>query len=130
MGKSAAAVSICRGEVEGADIRNLAVSRMYLLKTMVLELSVIQVLRNSQRVQDPVHWRAPTQCIPLGERRLALAPTSVPLGSPWVALAGLGRGRCPRRTASSRLKTCWARCAAWLRERLQECRRGCGWRRG
>lgn len=38
-------------EARVAHIRNLAVSRMYLLKTMVLELRVIHVLRNSQQLQ-------------------------------------------------------------------------------
>jgi hypothetical protein len=33
----------------GCDVRNLAVSRMYLLKTMVLELRAIQVLRGVSR---------------------------------------------------------------------------------
>ena len=33
------------GEADAVDVRNLAVSRMYLLKTIVLELRAIQVLQ-------------------------------------------------------------------------------------
>jgi hypothetical protein len=49
MGKSARVLerALSTGDVY---VRNFAVSRIYLLKTMVLELSVIQVLRNRQRL--------------------------------------------------------------------------------
>jgi membrane-associated PAP2 superfamily phosphatase len=55
MGKSAVAVSRC-ARTGDVYVRNFAVSRMYLLKTMVLELSVIHVLRNRQRLQCLVEW--------------------------------------------------------------------------
>jgi hypothetical protein len=49
IGKSVCRQLACR-RLRLLYARNLAVSRMYLLKTMVLELRVIQVLRNSQRL--------------------------------------------------------------------------------
>lgn len=64
------------------DVRNLAVSRMYLLKTMVLELSEIQVLRDCQVLLWLIGRARRTQCIRLGERRQAQAQTCAHLGSP------------------------------------------------
>jgi hypothetical protein len=72
---NSAAVVRRGGRSKVGCIPNLAVCRMYLLKTMVLELSVIHVLRDSQHLQYSSRTAEPTQCTQLGERRQAPAQT-------------------------------------------------------